>query len=55
MPLGNDTDGQMPFKTHIKYPTCARVFALVVTFFNGVGMGDYGNKHQGYIGIKKKV
>ena len=42
-------------KMLVKYPTRDRVSSLIVTFFNGMKMGDDGSKCQRYFGTKKSL
>ena len=41
-------------KTFVKYLTRGKVSSLIVTFFNEMGMSDYGSKRQGNFEIKKR-
>ena len=41
-------------KRTLNTPTRIRVFNLIVTFFNMMGMGGYGSKRKRYLRTEKK-
>ena len=53
MSLENVLDGLTPIKTLIKHLTRVKVSNLLVTFFDGIDISDYGNKHQDILELKK--